>query len=143
MRNPMAALRLRVDALHTHLPAAADRTYTGVTAELDRPEPPLDDMLALAGAEHRAGELAVSDGADARCDAAEVALTQHQRWEPLARRAGARLTTEAGAPVAAACTDDELARITDILRDNALKHCRWRTCCPGSAEATPRPVAAH
>ncbi|MFD0542470.1 hypothetical protein ACFQ1B_04130 [Streptomyces mexicanus] len=78
MRNPMAALRLRVDALHTHLPAAADRTYTGVTAELDRPEPPLDDMLALAGAEHRAGELAVSDGADARCDAAEVALTQHQ-----------------------------------------------------------------
>jgi signal transduction histidine kinase len=122
MRNPMAALRLRVDALHTHLPAAADRTYTGVTAELDRLEALLDDMLALASAEHRAGVLAVSDGADARCDAAEVALTQHRRWEPLARRAGARLTTEAGTPVPAACTDDELAQITDILLDNALKY---------------------
>ncbi|WP_151772187.1 sensor histidine kinase [Streptomyces abyssomicinicus] len=127
MRNPMAALRLRVDALHTHLPPAADRTYTGVTTELDRLETLLDDMLALAAAEHRAGELTAGTGEEARCDAEEVALTQHRLWEPVARRAGARLTTGAGtgpatAPVVAACSDHELAQITGILLDNAIKY---------------------
>ncbi|MET7568543.1 HAMP domain-containing sensor histidine kinase [Streptomyces sp. NPDC005492] len=122
MRNPMAALRLRVDALHTHLPASAERTYTGVTTELDRLETLLDDMLALATAEHRAGELAVTDGSDAHCDAAEVARTRHRLWEPVAHRAGARLTSEAAGPVTAACTDRELAQIADILVDNAIKY---------------------
>ena len=122
MRNPMAALRLRVDALHTHLPASAERTYTGVTTELDRLETLLDDMLALATAEHRAGELTVTDDADARCDAADVALTQQRLWKPVADRAGIRLTTESGAAVPAVCTERELAQITDILLDNAIKY---------------------
>jgi signal transduction histidine kinase len=123
MRNPMAALRLRVDALHTHLPASADRTYTGVTTELDRLETLLDDMLALATAEHRAGELTVTDGSDGHCDAAAVAAAQYRLWEPVARRAGARLTSQAAdAPVMAVGTDRELAQITDILLDNAIKY---------------------
>ena len=122
MRNPMAALRLRVDALHTHLPASADRTYAGVTTELDRLETLLDDMLALATAEHRAGELAVTDASDAHCDAAAVAHARHHLWQPLAHRAGARLTTHADTSVTAACTDRELAQIADILLDNAIKY---------------------
>jgi signal transduction histidine kinase len=122
MRNPMAALRLRVDALHMHLPASADRTYTGVTTELDRLETLLDDLLALAAAEHRAGELAVADDGDAHCDAAGLALTQVQLWEPVAHRAGVRLVARAGGPVPAACTDRELAQVVDILLDNALKY---------------------
>ncbi|MFG3004069.1 sensor histidine kinase [Streptomyces calvus] len=122
MRNPMAALRLRVDALRTQLPASADRTYNGVTGELDRLETLLDDMLALAAAEHRAGELTVTGGADARCDAAEVVRAQHRRWQPVADRAGARLTTGTPGPVPAACTERELTQITDILLDNAIKY---------------------
>ncbi|MFC7264654.1 sensor histidine kinase [Streptomyces lutosisoli] len=122
MRNPMAALRLRVDTLRTHLPTSADRTYTGVTTELDRLEILLDDLLALAAAEHRAGELTVTDASDARCDASAVAAAQHQRWEPVARHTGARLTTRSARPVMAACTDRELVQITDILLDNAIKY---------------------
>jgi signal transduction histidine kinase len=122
MRNPMAALRLRVDALHTHLPPSAERTYTGVTTELDRLETLLDDMLALATAEHRAGELTVTDDADARCDAAEVALARHRLWQPVADRAGIRLTTDADGPVPALCTERELAQVADILLDNAIKY---------------------
>ncbi|GAA4001991.1 HAMP domain-containing sensor histidine kinase [Streptomyces plumbiresistens] len=123
MRNPMAALRLRVDALQTHLRPSGDRTYTGVTTELDRLETLLDDLLALAAAEHRAGELTVTDGSDAHCDAAAVAAAQYRLWEPVARRAGARLRLEEGpASVPAACTDRELAQITDILLDNAIKY---------------------
>ncbi|MFD7713639.1 sensor histidine kinase [Streptomyces sp. NPDC059785] len=122
MRNPMAALRLRVDALHSHLPASAGRTYSGVTSQLDRLETLLDDLLALATAEHRTGELAVHGPGDARCDAAEVALAQRRLWEPVARRAGSRLTTRVAPPVPAACTDRELAQLTDILLDNAIKY---------------------
>jgi signal transduction histidine kinase len=123
MRNPMAALRLRVDALHPHLPASAERTYTGVTTELDRLETLLDGMLALATAEHRAGELTVTDGSDAHCDATAVAAAQYRLWEPVAHRAGARLTFQpAAAQVVAACTDHELTQITDILLDNAIKY---------------------
>ncbi|WP_053846127.1 HAMP domain-containing sensor histidine kinase [Streptomyces sp. NRRL B-24085] len=122
MRNPMAALRLRVDALSAHLPDSADRTYHGVTTELERLETLLDDMLTLATAEHRAGELNVTDPLDAHCDAAEVALTQQRVWEPVAHRAGVHLTVTAGTPAAAACTDHELAQITDVLLDNAIKY---------------------
>ncbi|OQR64428.1 two-component sensor histidine kinase [Streptomyces maremycinicus] len=123
MRNPMAALRLRVDALQTHLPATASRTYTGVTTELDRLETLLDDMLALAAAEHRAGELTVTDGSDAHCDLMAVVAARHRLWEPVAHRAGARLTLRAApARVTVCCTDRELAQITDILVDNAIKY---------------------
>jgi signal transduction histidine kinase len=123
MRNPMAALRLRVDALHLHLPGSAERTYAGVTTELDRLETLLDDLLALAAAEHRAGELAVADEEEAaHCDAADVALTQARLWEPVARRAGVRLLAHADPPVPAACGDREFAQIADILLDNALKY---------------------
>ncbi|MEU1050912.1 HAMP domain-containing sensor histidine kinase [Streptomyces sp. NPDC005897] len=122
MRNPMAALRLRVDALHTHLPPSADRTYQGVTTELDRLETLLDDMLTLATAEHRAGELAVTNGSDASCDASEVVLDRHRLWEPVARQAGARLTAHAPAPVFAVCTERELAQVADVLVDNAIKY---------------------
>ncbi|MFB6791726.1 sensor histidine kinase [Streptomyces olivaceus] len=125
MRNPMAALRLRVDALHTHLRPTGERTYAGVNAELDRLENLLDDILALAAAEHRAGELTVTDDPDARCDAAGTVLTQHRLWEPVARRAGVRLTADAdraAGPVPAACTGRELAQVTDILLDNAIKY---------------------
>ncbi|WP_399881051.1 sensor histidine kinase [Streptomyces sp. BBFR51] len=122
MRNPMAALRLRVDALHTHLRPSADRAYAGVNTELDRLETLLDDMLALAAAEHRAGELTVTDDSDTGCDAAEVTLNRHRLWEPLAGRAGVRLDAEAGEPVTALCTDRELAQVTDILLDNAIKY---------------------
>ena len=122
MRNPMAALRLRVDALDTHLPASAQRTYTGVTTELDRLETLLDDMLALAAAEHRAGELTMTEGPGAACDASAVAAEQHRRWEPVARRTGARLALTTADPATAACTEDELVQITDVLLDNAIKY---------------------
>ncbi|OXM74759.1 HAMP domain-containing sensor histidine kinase [Amycolatopsis sp. KNN50.9b] len=90
MRNPMTALRLRVDALGPSLPASAARTYEGAVGELDRLEALLDDLLTLAAAEHRAGELAVS-GDSASCDAAAVAEAQVHLWQPAAERAGVRL----------------------------------------------------
>ncbi|WP_435214603.1 ATP-binding protein [Streptomyces sp. bgisy034] len=122
LRNPLAALRLRIDSLQPRLPDSATRTYTGVTGELERMEHLLDDLLALANAEHRAGELAVTDAPEACCDATGVVEAQVQLWHPVAEQAGVRLAHAPGAPVRMACTEGELAQVADILLDNAIKY---------------------
>jgi len=120
MRNPMTALRLRVDALGASVPESAGRAYRGAVGELDRLEALLDDLLTLATAEHRAGELSVS-GDGASCDAAAVAEAQTHLWQPVAERAGVALRF-AGEPARAAATDAEVAQVLDVLLDNALKY---------------------
>ncbi len=122
LRNPLAALRLRIDSLQPHVRTSATRTYTGVTAELERMEHLLDDLLTLANAEHRAGELAVTDAREARCDAAAVAAAQAGLWRPVAEQAGVRLEFVTGPAVPTACTEGELAQVADILLDNAIKY---------------------
>ncbi|MFC5216550.1 sensor histidine kinase [Streptomyces coerulescens] len=122
LRNPLAALRLRIDSLQLRLPDSATRTYTGVTGELERMEHLLDDLLALANAEHRAGELAVTDAPEACCDGTGTAAAQVQLWRPVAEQAGIRLDHVPGPPVRMACTEGELAQIADILLDNAIKY---------------------
>lgn len=122
LRNPLAALRLRIDSLQPRLPATATRTYTGVTAELERMERLLDDLLALADAEHRAGELAVAGAQEACCDATAVAAAQAQLWRPVAEQAGVHLESEPGPAVLMTCTEGELAQVADILLDNAIKY---------------------
>ncbi|MFF8352574.1 ATP-binding protein [Streptomyces chartreusis] len=122
LRNPLAALRLRIDSLQLRLPDSATRTYTGVTGELERMEHLLDDLLALANAEHRAGELAVTDAPEACCDATGVAEAQVQLWQPVAEQAGVRLDHARGRVVRMACTEGELAQVADILLDNAIKY---------------------
>ncbi|MDQ0381806.1 sensor histidine kinase [Amycolatopsis thermophila] len=120
MRNPMTALRLRVDALRSSLPASASRTYEGAVGELDRLEGLLDDLLTLATAEHRAGELSLS-GDGAWCDAAAVAEAQVHLWQPAAERAGVTLRFS-GPAVRVAATAAEVAQMLDVLLDNALKY---------------------
>ncbi|NUP15681.1 MAG: HAMP domain-containing histidine kinase [Streptomyces sp.] len=122
LRNPLAALRLRIDSLQLRLPASATRTYTGVTAELERMEHLLDDLLALANAEHRAGELAVTGERQAWCDATAVAAAQVQLWWPVAEQGEVRLEFAPGPAVLVTCTEGELAQVADILLDNAIKY---------------------
>ncbi|MEU9225593.1 HAMP domain-containing sensor histidine kinase [Streptomyces massasporeus] len=122
LRNPLAALRLRIDSLQTHLAISGTRTYTGVTAELERMENLLDDLLTLANAEHRAGELAVTDAREVSCDATEVAAARALLWQPVAERAGVRLEFLPGPAVPMICAEEELAQAADILLDNAIKY---------------------
>ncbi|GAB3574615.1 HAMP domain-containing sensor histidine kinase [Amycolatopsis endophytica] len=120
MRNPMTALRLRVDALGPALPPSASRTYEGAVGELDRLEALLDDLLTLATAEHRAGELSVT-GEHARCDAGAVAAAQVHLWQPVAEQVGGVVRYE-GEPVTVAAAEAEIAQVLDVLLDNALKY---------------------
>ncbi|WP_416971047.1 sensor histidine kinase [Streptomyces sp. 4F14] len=136
LRNPLAALRLRIDSLQPRLPASATRTYTGVTAELERMERLLDDLMTLADAEHRAGELAVTDRQGASCEVRPVIEAQAQVWRPATK--GALVLDRVGKGVVA-CSADELAQVMDILLDNAIKYGGGRV--EVSCEATGTEVA--
>jgi len=125
LRNPLAALRLRIDSLQPRLPQAAARTYTGVTGELERMERLLDDLMTLADAEHRAGELAVTGRQGAGCEVRAVVEAQVEVWRPVAEEAGTVLSgprEEGAGAVGVDASGDEVAQVVDILLDNAIKY---------------------
>jgi signal transduction histidine kinase len=131
LRNPVGALRLRIDLLELELQNTTERAaVTGVLAELERVEEILDGVLKLAAAEHRASE-GVARGA------VGPAFTQHhnlidpylvlqeevERAGPAARRAGCPLVLEGPErPVELNCNATELAEMVDELLNNAIKY---------------------
>jgi signal transduction histidine kinase len=119
LRNPMAALRLRIDTL-----AARDATCGPMVAELERLESLLDGMLALASADSRATDLAAAAAGDAHCDVVAVLVDRAEAWHDAAVAAGVVLTGPAVPPagVVAACAESELAQVVDVLLDNAIKY---------------------
>lgn len=122
LRTPMAALRLRVDALAAHV----DDTdgYASAVRQLERLEALLAAMLALASADSTATALATggtdADGADAVVMVAE----RLDAWHVAARAAGVELLSEPGGPDTAPvrCPESDLAQVLDVLLDNAIKY---------------------
>lgn len=141
LRNPLGALRLRIDAL-----TAGDPTHDEMVLELERLEALLGGMLTLALADSRATDLAsTSTSTEARCDAVAVLVERVEAWHEAAKRAGVRLdsgmtaTAPREQPVRTA--EAELAQVVDVVLDNAIKYAgrgalvRWRVDRSGS-EAT-------
>ncbi|MCP2163789.1 sensor histidine kinase [Goodfellowiella coeruleoviolacea] len=125
LRNPLAALRLRMDTLAGQVGEAGQRTYRSTAAELDRLESVLDGLLALASAESTATSLAAGGRPAETCDPLGVLLDRLDAWRPAAERAGVRLCGPAeagGAPVLVACAESDLAQVVDVLLDNAVKY---------------------
>ena len=126
LRNPLAALRLRIDTL-----AVDDPAYDPVVHELDRLEALLDGMLALASADSKATDLAAS-ATDATCDAATVLADRVEAWHEAADAAAVRLAGEIPATLPVRCAESELAQVLDVVLDNAIKYAgegatvRWR-----------------
>ncbi|OLR92883.1 sensor histidine kinase [Actinokineospora bangkokensis] len=135
LRNPMAALRLRLDGLTAPQHPATTAEHGGgtrglwITAaqqhsmqdEFDRLEALLDGMLALASADSAATDLAAS-GAVARCDAAAVVVDRLDAHHEAATRAGVTVERQEAVPLDVACAESELAQVVDVLLDNAVKH---------------------
>lgn len=129
LRNPLAALQLRLDFLEPHVSPAGHNNYEQAAAESLRFTAVLDSLLSLAAAE------APPEGGEkreARCIASEVAADRTEFWQRAAARRGVQLMFEGGpaganaapnAPgAAAAITEGALDQVLDVLIDNACKY---------------------
>lgn len=129
LRNPVGALRLRIDLLQLELKSEPEKAAAaGAVAELERVEEMLDGVLKLATAEHRAFEGATrADQAEhqrhAVIDPFPILQGEVERAAPAAKNAGSQLSLEGSAPGRQiACDPDELAHMVGELLTNALKY---------------------
>lgn len=132
LRNPVGALRLRIDLLQLELKTAREHdAAAGVLAELERVEEILDGVLKLAAAEHRASEDTVRGplgtpprAVHAPLDPYPVLQEEAERAGPAAQRSGASILLEdPPAPaVHITCSSAELAQMVGELLNNAIKY---------------------
>lgn len=128
LRNPLAALRLRVDALaHDETDPRRGDSLAQVDDDLDRLERMVDTMLDLAEAEHRTGAGSVRGLLDPderplqlTCDlfADEVVA----RWAPLAAERGVGLAREGLDHLGLRCSAMDAHDMVDELLENALRY---------------------
>ncbi|MFE7779100.1 ATP-binding protein [Streptomyces sp. NPDC057445] len=112
LRNPLAALLLRIELLALELPDGNEE-IASVRTEGKRFAQVLDDLLDLALAEHASADLRLTD-------IGELAAERVAAWRPLAEGKGVRLTGERTAVTA--WTDPvALSSSLDAVIDNALK----------------------
>ncbi|MBT2515285.1 HAMP domain-containing sensor histidine kinase [Arthrobacter sp. ISL-30] len=132
LRNPVGALRLRIDLLQLELQTDREQAAAaGVVAEVERVEELLDGVLKLAAAEHKAFEGSArgplgpaSRGGQAPIDPFSVLQEEVERAAPAARLAGSTLELQAPPepPLQLACNADELAHMVGELLTNAIKY---------------------
>jgi signal transduction histidine kinase len=113
LRNPMAALRLRVDMLPSN---------TSLLTEVERLESLLDGLLALASAESTATERAAGGREQELADLQVVAHDRVDAWRAAAQSAGVTITISDRAPGLVRCPVSDLAQVLDVLLDNAIKY---------------------
>ncbi|GAA1923471.1 HAMP domain-containing sensor histidine kinase [Streptomyces sodiiphilus] len=113
LRNPLAALLLRIDLLGLELPEG-NAEFASVRAEGKRLARVLDDLLDLALAEHSPADLRLTD-------VAALAAERVAAWQPVADRADVRLD-RTGATAATGWVDPiALSSALDAVVDNAVK----------------------
>ncbi|MBT2566867.1 HAMP domain-containing histidine kinase [Arthrobacter sp. ISL-85] len=141
LRNPVGALRLRLDLLQLELKTvreydAAERAMV----ELERVEEILDGVLKLAAAEHRASEgyLRAAGGLEDHpgrqpVDPYPVLQGEIERAAPLAEQAGCRLVLAPPPqpPALVSCHPAELAQMAAELLNNAIKYAPGATVTAG------------
>ncbi|MFJ2650756.1 ATP-binding protein [Streptomyces sp. NPDC087420] len=112
LRNPLAALLLRIELLALELPDGNEE-IASVRTEGKRLAHVLDDLLDLALAEHTSAQLRLTD-------IGELAAERVAAWRPVAEEKGVTLTREGGA-VTAWADPIALSSALDAVIDNAVK----------------------
>ncbi|WP_156726355.1 sensor histidine kinase [Streptomyces apocyni] len=113
LRNPLAALLLRIELLALELPDGNEE-IASVRTEGKRLARVLDDLLDLALAEHAGADLQLTD-------IGELATERAAAWRPVAEAKGVRLTCEGLAATTAWADPIALSSALDAVIDNALK----------------------
>ena len=85
LRNPLAAVRLRADTLENYVAEDGWPTYSSMTAELDRFENLLEQLLRLARAEQVSGsrKVGLSTAAAESSDLTDVIEERVAFWQPV------------------------------------------------------------
>ena len=124
LRNPLAALHIRLDSLGPHVSEAGAETYRRTGMEVDRLGGILDGLLALAVAESPA-ESADSDAiedesAHGGCDVGAVLADRADAWtEALGESAMDLVLREPAEPLVADFRSSQLSQVLDVLLSNA------------------------
>ncbi|GGS01830.1 sensor histidine kinase [Streptomyces nojiriensis] len=113
LRNPLAALLLRIELLALELPEG-NAEIASVRTEGKRLTQVLDDLLDLALAEHASAEISLTDiGA--------LAAERVAAWRPYAEEKGVRLTETGRTAITGWADPIALSSALDAVIDNALK----------------------
>ena len=125
LRNPLAAVRLRADTLADNVAEAGQSTYRSMTAELDRLENLLQQLLRLARAEQVSGsrQVGLSTTATESTDVADVIEERIAFWQPVAddQRQRLRFDAEHPGPTVQLARHD-VEQLLDVALDNALRY---------------------
>jgi signal transduction histidine kinase len=112
LRNPLAALLLRIELLALELPEGNEE-IASVRTEGKRLAQVLDDLLDLALAEHADADLRLTD-------IGQLATERVAAWAPAAEAKGVRLTGDCP-PTTAWADPISLSSALDAVIDNAVK----------------------
>ncbi|MFJ7181296.1 ATP-binding protein [Streptomyces massasporeus] len=112
LRNPLAALLLRIELLSFELPEG-NKEIASVQAEGKRLAQVLDDLLDLALAEHTEADLKMTD-------IGELAAERLAAWAPTADAKGVRMVADCP-PTTAWADPVALSSALDAVIDNAVK----------------------
>jgi signal transduction histidine kinase len=113
LRNPLAALMLRIELLGLELPEGNEE-FASVRAEGKRLAQVLDGLLDLASAEHTPADLRLTD-------VAELAAERVAAWGPAAQRREVTLRLTGAAAVTGWADPVTLSSALDAVVDNAVK----------------------
>jgi len=125
LRNPLAAVRLRTDTLENYLIEDGWPTYSALSAELDRFENLLEQLLRLARAEQVSGsrQVGLATTAAESADLADVIAERVAYWQPILDSEGQLLDDRSNHPgpiVQLARHDVE--QLLDVALENALRY---------------------
>ena len=125
LRNPLAAVRLRADSLDDYVAEAGHSTYRSMTAELDRLENLLQQLLRLARAEQVSGsrQVGLTTAVAESTDLEDVIGERVAFWRPVADGQHQQLhdrSDHLGLAVQVARHDVE--QLLDVALDNALRY---------------------
>ncbi|MFD4324567.1 sensor histidine kinase [Nocardioides sp. NPDC058538] len=120
LRNPLAALRLRADGLESHVNSTGERSYAGLTKELERLETLLDQLMSLARAQEAGVARAGGRVTVPNQVVGTVIRERVEAWRPAAEAAGQSLEVTRDLPEVAVA--GVLDQILDVLIDNAIRY---------------------
>lgn len=133
LRNPLAALRIRLDTLGMVVPEDSAAVHHRTTLEVDRLEGIVVDLLALATAETRRPD------AVAAADVGAVVTERHEFWAAALSAAEVSATVDVRPDLRADLAASDLTQVLDVLLGNVVQHAG-----PGSrVEITARGEADH